>query len=127
MWNFGKHRGKTTNETPSGYVDWTITRRLYRHRPDLRSALRVTGYLTPDTVTEDGGFDSQLWITPERARTYFQVQPDHMRDHTHVANGKWRFENMIECAREYPTVDADGLEGNISSFLTEIRRGRRVR
>jgi hypothetical protein len=37
--NFGKHRGKLLDETPSDYIQWVIRENVAAGRPDLREAL----------------------------------------------------------------------------------------
>ena len=44
-----------------------------------------------------------------------------MRDYAQVANGRWRFEDVVECARDLGAPDVTELENKISLPMHDIR------
>ena len=69
--DFGKHRYKTLDEVPSGYINWLISNEVHSGRPDLAAALKSDGLLTA-TSDPDLDVDSALrtWRIPNRIEKY---------------------------------------------------------
>lgn len=42
---FGKHRGKSLDEVPKGYIDWIIERKIHQEDPALKAALLEHGFI----------------------------------------------------------------------------------
>lgn len=105
--DFGKHRYKTLDETPSSYIDWLIENNVHLGRMDLFAALKSKGLLDtpkgtattnvtdykpalatwkmprPSERYKDGFYNSATkearWVAPGDAKIYFGVDANLLR------------------------------------------------
>jgi hypothetical protein len=130
-WDFGKHLGRTLDETPAEYVQWAIHLHLFDHRPDLQQALVDNGYEIRDGYDddeddddEDPGFDRNLWIVPHHASRYFGVRANDMvmGKYPKDERGYWMLVDVVACALVVLEKDDAQIARGIEEFLQHIRR-----
>lgn len=148
--DFGKHRYKTLDEVPSGYIDWLISNEVHLNRPELAAALKSKGLLTATSDPEvsalrtwrmphaldrynDGFYDQftndARWISLGDAKKYFRVDANLLRTAKiqSLAGNTPRYPlyQVYSCADHFKTIANGNTQQALDAFQRKNERRER--